>query len=92
MSFDPTRIKGYELLDEIAAKALDDVDYRRRLLDEPKAVLREAGLVIGDDVEVVIHRNRPKVIHLVLPSAPPDRDRLNVDEVDVMILGRHHTF
>lgn len=92
MSFDPTRIKGYELLDEIAAKALGDVDYRRRLLDDPKAVLREAGLAIGDDVEVVIHRNRPKLIHLVLPSAPPDRDRLNVDEVDVMILGRHHTF
>ena len=74
---------------EIGAKALTDTNYRRRLLDDPKSVLRKAGLEVADDVEVVIHRNRPNLIHLVLPAAPVQADQLDVDEVRVAMLHCH---
>jgi hypothetical protein len=85
----PKEIKGFQLLDEIGAKALTDTNYRRRLLDDPKSVLRKGGLEVADDVEVVIHRNRPNLIHLVLPAAPVQADKLDVDEVRVAVLHCH---
>jgi nitrile hydratase alpha subunit len=85
----PKDIKGFQLLDEIGAKALTDTNYRRRLLDDPKSVLRKGGLEIPDDVEVVIHRNRPNLVHLVLPEALVEVDRLDVTEVRVAMLSRH---
>lgn len=89
MSPNPREIKGFQLLDEIGAKALTDTNYRRRLLDDPKSVLRKAGLEVPDDVDVVIHRNRPNLIHLVLPAAPVQTDQLDVDEVRVAVLHCH---
>ncbi len=89
MSPNPKEIKGFQLLDEIGAKALTDTNYRRRLLDDPKSVLRKGGLEVPDDVEVVIHRNRPNLIHLVLPAAPVQADQLDVDEVRVALLHCH---
>jgi Nitrile hydratase, alpha chain len=89
MSPHPNDIKGFQLLDEIAAKASTDVDYRRELLDDPRSVLRDKGLVVDDDVEVLIHRNTPNVIHLVLPEDLCGADMLDVDEVHVTKLICH---
>jgi hypothetical protein len=89
VSPNPREIKGFQLLDEIGAKALTDTNYRRRLLDDPKSVLRKAGLEVPDDVDVEVHRNRPNLIHLVLPAAPVQADQLDVDEVRVALLHCH---
>ena len=89
MSPNPREIKGFQLLDEIGAKALTDTNYRRRLLDDPKSVLRKAGLEVPDDVDVEVHRNRPNLIHLVLPAAPVQTDQLDVNEVRVAVLHCH---
>ena len=89
MSPNPREIKGFQLLDEIGAKALTNTNYRRRLLDDPKSVLRKAGLEVPDDVDVEVHRNRPNLIHLVLPAAPVQADQLDVDEVRVAMLHCH---
>lgn len=89
MSPSPKDIAGFQRLDEIGARALTDDDYRRRLLDDPKSVLREGGLEIPDDVEVVIHRNRPKLVHLVMPAEPVHTDQLDVNEVRVAMLHCH---
>jgi hypothetical protein len=88
----PKNVKGFQLLDEIAAQALTNTNYRRRLLDDPKSVLREKGLAVPDDVEVVIHRNGPNLIHLVLPSQLAKTARLDVKEVDVATLSRQAPF
>jgi hypothetical protein len=77
--------KGAQILDAVAVRALGDTNYRRRLLDDPKAVLSKEGLQIGEDVEVIVHRNRPGVINLVLPAEAPRRGRkLSVDEIDLI--------
>jgi hypothetical protein len=89
VSPNPREIKGFQLLDEIGAKALTDTNYRRRLLDDPKSVLRKAGLEVPDDVDVEVHRNRPNLIHLVLPAAPVQTDQLDVNEVRVAVLHCH---
>jgi hypothetical protein len=89
MSPHPNDIKGIQLLDEIAMEASTNAAYRRELLDDPKSVLRGKGLTVEDDVEVVIHRNTEKLIHLVLPRELVHSDALDINEVDVAKLICH---
>ena len=86
MSAGPQNVRGIEHLQRAAAKALDDDAYRERLISDPKTVLREEGLQIGDEVELVIHENTPNRVHLVLPSRPMAYEELDVEEVDLLIL------
>jgi hypothetical protein len=75
--------KGYEILDAVAAQALDDDDYLQALIDDPVSVLRDAGMDVADNVTVVIHQNTPDTVHLVLPSIFQTGQKLDVDDVDL---------
>jgi Nitrile hydratase, alpha chain len=55
---------------QIVAKAWADEDFKRRLMAEPAAVLREHGLEIAPGVEVSVHEESDTVRHLVLPPNP----------------------
>ena len=92
MSSEPEKIKGLEILQRVGAEALDDEDYRQRLIDDPKSVLRDAGLNVADDVEIVIHENSRKRLHLVLPTQPEGFDHLHEAEVDLGHLINRHPF
>lgn len=92
MSSEPAKIKGLEILQRVGADALDDDDYRQRLIDDPKSVLRGAGLNVADDVEIVIHENSRTRLHLVLPTEPEDFDKLHQAEVDLKHLLNRHPF
>jgi hypothetical protein len=82
---DARETKGAKILDAVALRAATDTNYRRRLLDDPKGVLAKEGLTIADEVEVVVHRNRPGVINLVLPAESPRKGKkLSVDEIDLI--------
>ncbi len=82
---DARQTKGAKILDAVALRATTDTNYRRRLLDDPKGVLAKEGLTIADDVEVVVHRNRPGVINLVLPAEQPSKGKkLSVEEIDLV--------
>ncbi len=83
MTRDPSEIKGFELLQNVAAQALDDDDYKQRLLADPRSVLTEAGLVIPEGVELIIHENTQDTIHLVLPVQAGDAQEVEMEEVDV---------
>lgn len=89
MSIDPGN-KGQKILHQVAAQALADADYRKRLIRDPRSVLREAGLVVPDELEVVIHQNHDDVIHLVLPSPLEAAAQLDVDELNVVYLFTTH--
>jgi hypothetical protein len=83
---DPGEVEGFQILDEIAAKALDDDEYRQALIADPKSVLREEGLVVPDEIEVVVVENTEDRIYLVLPSQPATAVELDLDEVELQRL------
>jgi nitrile hydratase subunit alpha len=46
-------------------------NYRSRAVNEPRAVLREFGTIIPDDVEVRVHDSTADMRYLVVPERPP---------------------
>jgi nitrile hydratase subunit alpha len=48
--------------------------YRARMVSEPRAVLREFGLELADEVEVRVWDSSAEVRYLVLPMRPPGTD------------------
>jgi nitrile hydratase len=52
-------------------------NYRSRAVNEPRAVLREFGTRIPDDVEVRVHDSTADMRYLVLPCRPAGTDKLD---------------
>jgi nitrile hydratase len=55
--------------------------YRARVVAEPRAVLREFGLELPDDVEVRVWDSSAEVRYLVLPERPRGTDGWTEDEL-----------
>jgi nitrile hydratase len=64
-------------------------EYRARVVREPRAVLKEFGTPIGDDVEIRVHDStadiRYLVIHLVIPRRPEGTEAMTADELEALI-------
>lgn len=50
-------------------------------------MLRERGLQVPDELEVVVHQNTSDHVHLVLPTLPKGEQKLNPDEKNVRRLS-----
>jgi nitrile hydratase len=59
--------------------------YRARAVSEPRAVLREFGLELGDDVEVRVWDSSAEVRYLVLPMRPEGTDGWSEDELAAIV-------
>jgi nitrile hydratase len=57
------------------------MEYRSRAVNEPRAVMREFGLEIGDDVEVAVHDSSADVRYLVLPMRPAGTEGMSEEEL-----------
>lgn len=79
--------RGVEILDAVTAKALASDKYRRQLLADPVKVLTDEGLTIPKGVDVVIHENTARTIHLVLPSR--SMKRIDLDAVNITVIACH---
>jgi hypothetical protein len=55
---------------QIVAKAWQDESFKRRLLADPAAVLKEHGVAIPAGVQVRVVENTDRVQHLTLPHKP----------------------
>ena len=55
--------------------------YRARAVSEPRAVLREFGCEVADDVEIRVWDSSAAVRYLVLPQRPPGTEALTEDEL-----------
>ena len=55
--------------------------YRARAVAEPRAVLREFGCEVADDVEIRVWDSSAAVRYLVLPQRPPGTEALTEDEL-----------
>ena len=60
-----------DIIARITSKAWTDEKFKARLLNEPETVLREFGIEVPDDIEIVMHEDSPKREHAVLLSPPP---------------------
>ncbi len=59
--------------------------YRARVVAEPRAVLRELGLELGDDVEIRVWDSSAELRYLVLPLRPPGSEDLGEDELAALV-------
>ena len=58
-----------------------DPAYRSRLVREPRALLAEMGLTLGDDVEIRIWDSSSEVRYFVLPERPAGAEDLSEEEL-----------
>jgi nitrile hydratase len=58
-----------------------DPAYRARVVREPRAVLAEMGLELGDDVEIVVRDSSSEVRWLVLPERPAGTEDMSEEEL-----------
>lgn len=59
--------------------------YRSRAVVEPRAVMREFGLRIPEDVSVAVHDSSADVRYLVLPMRPPGTEGMGEDELAELV-------
>lgn len=59
--------------------------YRSRVVIEPRAVLREFGLEIADDVTVHVHDSSSEVRYMVLPERPAGTEHLAEEELAALV-------
>jgi nitrile hydratase len=59
--------------------------YRARAVSEPRAVLKEFGVDINDDVEVRVWDSTAELRYMVLPERPEGTENLTEDELAALV-------
>ena len=59
--------------------------YRSRAVIDPRGVLREFGLHLGEDVEVHVWDSTAELRYIVLPERPGGTERLKEDELATLV-------
>jgi hypothetical protein len=65
---------------QLVAKARADPAFKKRLLADPAAVLKEHGLLVPAGKQIKVVENTDKVIHLTIPLAPAPEE-LSAEEL-----------
>ena len=75
--------------DLIVSDAWADADLKRRLLEDPRAVMKERGIDVPADVDIQIHENTESTKHFVLPTAPSEEE-LSEEQLEAVAGGLSH--
>ena len=59
--------------------------YRSRAVRDPRGVLEEFGVDIGDEVEVRVWDGTAELRYLVLPQRPPNTDDMSEEELAELV-------
>jgi nitrile hydratase alpha subunit len=59
--------------------------YRSRAVVEPRAVMREFGTVLPDDMEVRVYDSSADIRYLVLPQRPPGTEGMSTAELEELV-------
>jgi len=60
-------------------------NYRARAVIEPRAVLKEFGTIVSDDVEVRVHDSTAVVRYLVLPKRPAGTEDFSEEQLAALV-------
>ena len=71
---------------QIIVRAWSDEVFKKRLLADPAAVLKESGLEMPEGVQIRMVENTDKVIHLVLPRKT-DSGELEGEDLEQAVGG-----
>jgi hypothetical protein len=63
-----------EIEQRLVGRSIENEDFRRRLLEDPKTILEELGTPLPEAVRIVAVEETADTIYLVLPSASPVGD------------------
>ena len=69
---------------QVIAKCSADEGFKRRLLADPAATLKAAGVELRAGLSIKALENTDKVFHLVIPPKPPG---LSDEELDKVVAG-----
>ncbi len=59
--------------------------YRSRAVIDPRGVLREFGLELGDDIEVRVWDSTAELRYLVLPERPAATEKMSEEELAALV-------
>ena len=59
--------------------------YRSRAVSDPRAVLAEFGLQLGDDVQLRVVDSTADIRYLVIPRRPPGTDELSEEQLAALV-------
>jgi nitrile hydratase alpha subunit len=59
--------------------------YRSRIVKEPRAVLREFGTIVSDDVEVRVHDATADLRYLILPERPAGTEGWSAEQLEKLV-------
>jgi nitrile hydratase subunit alpha len=62
-----------------------DPAYRARIVRDPRTLLAEMGLTLGDDVEINVWDSSSEVRYFVLPERPEGTDDLSEEELAALV-------
>ena len=62
-----------------------DPAYRSRIVREPRTLLAELGLELGDDVDVRVWDSSSEVRYMILPERPEGTDGLSEEELAALV-------
>ena len=68
-------------LAQLFAACWKDEALKSRLMSDPKAVLKEHGLDVPDNIDVKVLENADDCVHITLPTPPPGHLELSDDEL-----------
>ncbi len=87
MSQSQTRL---EFEQEVRIRALKDLNFRQRLLENPKEIVEEmtSSLKPGEaKIEVSVYEEEPNTIYLVIPPVQTRSNELSEDELEAIAGG-----
>ena len=68
-------------LAQLFAACWKDEALKARLMSDPKAVLKEHGLDVPDNLDVKVVENADDCVHLTLPAPPAGHEKLSDEEL-----------
>ncbi|WP_456426420.1 NHLP leader peptide family RiPP precursor [Rhodocaloribacter sp.] len=74
---------------QVTQKAMEDANFRQRLLEDPKGTLEtEYGISIPNEADIKVFQETPQSHYFVLPPRPiQDGDELTEDELEAVAGG-----
>ena len=82
ISYDVSTLE-YGMPKDIILQAMIDMDFRNKLISNPKAILKEEGYIVNDDIQYFVHENTPYTSHLLIPYNKWNEYNLTTEQLEI---------